>query len=235
VANSVYTAHRENQRELILEVAEDLFIKHGIEHVTIGKIAKASRLTRATIYNYYANKEEIAQEIFKIVTRSWRDRHEREAWGFQGTGYERLANFMTSFFDYLLQNPREARFVAELNYLYAKHWSAEMFVESMLGNLQGDREFVLCCIQGGIADGSLRSDIEPELMLAAFFNFLSGMINRLGEMGDKLAVEYGMSAKTIFPQICELFLDGIRTEPSHQQGGRTIEKSLDVQTAAEAN
>lgn len=215
MANNVYTAHRENQRELILEVAEDLFVKNGIEQVTIKSLAKASRLTRATIYNYYANKEEIAQEIFRTITKSWRERNEREAWNFQGTGYERLENFLTKFFDYLFQNPREASFVAELNYLYAKHWSAEVFVETMLVNLSQDREYVLECIHLGMEDGSLRKDIDPELMLAAFFNFLSGTINRLGEMGDKLAVEYGMGAKTIFTQIYRIFLDGIKAEPSH--------------------
>ena len=123
MANGVYTNHRESQREGILEVAEDLFIQRGIEQVTIGDIAKSSRITRATIYKYFANKEEIAQQIFNIITKGWRDRNEREVWGFQGTGFERLENFLTSFFRYLFQNPREASFVAELNYLYAKKWS----------------------------------------------------------------------------------------------------------------
>jgi len=214
MATGVYTAHRENQRELILEVAEDLFIKHGIEQVTIGKLAKASRLTRATIYNYYANKEEIAQEIFKTITKSWRDRNERETWNFQGTGYERLENFITSFFNYLFQNPREARFVAEVNYLYARHWSVEMFVETMLENLRQDRKYILECIHLGLEDGSLRRDMDPELMLAAFLNFLSGMISRLGAMGDKIAIEFRFGPQEVFTQIYRVFLDGLRPPPT---------------------
>jgi AcrR family transcriptional regulator len=217
VTTSVYTAHRESQVEWILKVAEDLFIQKGVEQVTIGHIAQASRLTRATIYKYFANKEEIAQAIFKVTTKGWRDRNEREVWSFQGTGYERLEKFITSFFDYLFQNPREAGFVAELNYLYAKHWSTEMFVGAMLEHLREDRQFVADSMQRGIEDGSLRGDIDPELMVAAFFNFLSGMISRLGEMGDKVETEFGISSPKIFSQIHRIFLDGLKPPSANVQ------------------
>jgi AcrR family transcriptional regulator len=207
---TVYAAHRENQREWILEVAEDLFIQKGIEQVTIGDIATASRLTRATIYKYFSNKEEMAKEIFKSITKEWRDRNEREVWSFQGTGYERLERFITVFFGHLFDTPREASFVAELNYLYAKEWSAEMFTNTMLENLQEDRQFVLASIHKGVADGSLRADIDPELLLAAFFNFISGTFSRLGEMGDKVEKEFGNSSQAIFSQICRIFMDGLK-------------------------
>jgi AcrR family transcriptional regulator len=217
MSTNIYANHRENQKEWILEVAEDLFIQKGIELVTIGDIAKASRLTRATIYKYFANKEQIAQEIFRSVTKGWRDRNEREVWGFQGTGYELLEKFITVFFSYLFQNPREASFAAELNYLYAKQWSAEMFANTMLENLQEDRQFVLDSIRKGVEDGSLRSDIDPELMLAAFFNFISGTFSRLGEMGDKVEKEFGHSSRAIFTQICRIFLDGLKAPLSNRK------------------
>jgi AcrR family transcriptional regulator len=210
MATNIYVNHRENQREWILEAAEDLFIQKGIEQVTIGSIAEASRLTRATIYKYFSHKEQMAQEIFKSVTKSWRDRNEREVWSYQGTGYERLEKFITVFFGYLFQNPRETSFVAELNYLYAKQWSAEEFTSTMLENLQEDRQFVLDSIHKGIEDGSLRADIDPDLMLAAFFNFISGTLSRLGEMGDKVEKEFGHSSQAIFSQICRIFLDGLK-------------------------
>lgn len=210
MATNVYTAHRENQREWILEISEELFAKGGIEQVTIRAIADACRLTRATIYKYFSNKEEIAQEIFKIITKGWKDRNEQMVWNFQGNGYQRLERFLVSFFDYLFQNPQEASFVAELNYLYAKYWPTEMFVETMMDNLQEDRQFVLECVETGIDDGSLRADMDPELMVAAYFNFLSGMLNRFGTMGDKVEAEFGIRTRTIFEQICRVFLDGLK-------------------------
>ncbi|MBT7188906.1 MAG: TetR/AcrR family transcriptional regulator [Anaerolineae bacterium] len=209
---TIYTTHRENQREGILDAAESLFVEKGIDQVTMSEIAKKSRLTRATIYKYFSNKEEIAEEIFKTITKGWRERNEREVWSFQGSGYQRLEKFITSFFDYLFENPSEASFVAELNYLYAKHWSTDMFVGTMLENLEEDKQFVLDSIQAGISDGSLRTDMESALMLAAFFNFISGTISRFGEMGEKVEAEFGKSSQEIFTKIYRIFLDGLKAQ-----------------------
>lgn len=219
MTTGIYAAHRENQREWILEVAENLFIQKGIESVTFTDIAQAARLTRATVYRYFASKEQIAQEIFKHMSKGWRDRNEREVWSFQGNGYERLERFLTSFFGYLFQNPREASFVAELNYLYAKNWTPDQFAKQMLEYLHEDRDFVLASIRQGMADGSVRQDVGAELMLAAFFNFVSATISRLGEMGEKVEMEFGASAEAIFSQICRFFLNGLKPQ-LRSQGDR---------------
>lgn len=207
----VYANHRENQKGWILEIAEDLFIHKGIANVTIADVAKASRLTRATIYKYFSNKEQMALEIFNMISKGWIDRNERDVWSAAGNGYERIHKFVTSHFEYLIQNPREARFIAEFNYLYAKEWPAEMALKLFSKTLEVDRQRILDCIRQGQQDGSLRGDIAAELVLAAIFNFNSGMLNRLGEMGAKVEVEYGLSVQIIFEQVCRVFLDGLKS------------------------
>jgi AcrR family transcriptional regulator len=47
MSTGVYAAHRENQREWILEVAENQFTQNGIETVTLADVAKRARLTKA--------------------------------------------------------------------------------------------------------------------------------------------------------------------------------------------
>ena len=208
---TVYENHRQTQREWILEVARNLFIQKGIEQVTLANIAEEARLTRATLYNYFSNKEDIAKEIFLTITKGWSALNAREVWSFQGTGFEQLEKFITAFFNYLFEHPQEASLVAEVNYLYAKEWSVEQFTETLLANLQEDRNLVLKSIQKGINDGSLRSDIEAELLLAVFFNFLRATIDRYGQMGDKVEQEFGKSSQAIFTQIVQVFLDGLKT------------------------
>jgi AcrR family transcriptional regulator len=209
MSTGIYINHRENQREWILEVAEGLFIQKGIEQVTIGDIAEASRLTRATIYKYFSNKEQMAQEIFKSVTKGWVERDEREVWSCQGNGYALVERFVNSHFTYLFQNPREASFVAEFNYLYAKEWPTETAMKLFAENLEGERSRLLNSVRRGQQDGSLRTDIDAELLLATILNFNSGMMSRLGELGSKVEGEYGLSVQAIFQQICRVFLDGL--------------------------
>ncbi len=210
MANGVYTNHRENQREWILNVAEDLFIQKGIEKVTLSDITQATRLTRPTLYNYFSSKEQMAQEIFKIVTRGWVERDEREVWSIPGSGYEKIERFINSHFTYLFQNLRESRFIAEFNYLYAKEWSVEQGMKLFAETLESERQNLFASVRAGQADGSLRGDIQAELMLAVILNFNSGMMSRLGELGDKVEGEYGMNVQTIFEQVSRVFLDGLK-------------------------
>jgi AcrR family transcriptional regulator len=207
---NIYAAHRKNQREKILEVAEELFIEKGIEPVTIADIAAASRLTRATIYKYFANRKEIAFEIFKTIISGWHERDKREVWSHPGNGYQRIEKFLTSFCDYLLQFPKETRFVAEFNYLYAKEWPTSQVLETLQQSLNEDRHLVVKSVRQGIADGSLRPDLDPALMVAAIYNLNSSLLGRLGQMGIKLQEEYGISAERIFNEIYRIFINGIK-------------------------
>jgi len=205
----IYTSHRKNQRDKILEVAENLFIKKGIDPVTMADIASASRLTRATIYKYFDNRKEIAFEIFKTVISNWRDIAAAEELSHGGTGFQRIERFLTSFCEYLMANPRETRFIAEFNYLYAREWPARQVLHA-LESLEDVRRIIVEYLRQGIEDGSLESDLNPELTMAAIFNLNSSLVGRLGEMGKKLQDEFDLTAEQIITEIYRIFINGIR-------------------------
>lgn len=214
----IYAAHRKNQREKILEVAEELFIQKGIEPITIANIAAASRLTRATIYKYFHNRKEIAFEIFKAIISGWHERDKREVWPDAGNGYQRIERFLTSFCNYLLRFPKETRFVAEFNYLYAREWPSRQVLKTLRQSLNEDIQFVIDSVRQGIADGSLRQDLDPYLTMATIFNLNSGLLGRLGQMGSKLQEEYSLSADKIFKEIYRIFINGIKAHPDSHKG-----------------
>ncbi len=66
--SKIYQNHRENQLERILEAAEKLFIRDGIDNVSMETIADAARLARKTLYQYFSNKQEIACAILQNLT-----------------------------------------------------------------------------------------------------------------------------------------------------------------------
>jgi AcrR family transcriptional regulator len=138
-------------------VAEELFIEKGIEPVTIADIATASRLTRATIYKYFANRKEIAFEICKTVISGWHERHKREVWIHPGSGYQRIEKFLTSFCDSVLRFPKETRFVAGLNHLYAKEWPSSQVLEALRQVLSEDRN----CLSDASAKVSRMVHCDP--------------------------------------------------------------------------
>jgi AcrR family transcriptional regulator len=212
----VYASHRKNQREKILEVAENLFVKKDIAPVTMADIASASRLTRATIYKYFDNRKEIAFEIYKTIILRWRDIAALEELSRDGTGFQKIERFMTSFRDYLMRSPKETRFVAEFNHLYAREWPARQVLHA-LKSLEDVRRMIVECVRQGIKDGSLKSDLDPELTMAAIFNLNSSLLVRIGEMGKKLQDEFDLTGEQILTEIYRIFINGIKAHPEDVQ------------------
>jgi AcrR family transcriptional regulator len=208
-SDGIYVAHRTSQREKILEVAETLFIERGIESVSISDIAAASRLTRATVYKYFPNLKEIAFDIFQTVVSTWHERN-KQVWSYPGNGFQRIEKFLTSICDHLFQSPDEARFLAEFNNLYAKKWPSSQVLEVLEQTVGEDKNLILKCIRQGIEDGSVRSDLDPGLTMAAIHNLNAGLLSRLGQMGGKLQEEFGIGADRIFSEIYRIFTNGIK-------------------------
>jgi AcrR family transcriptional regulator len=212
-SKSVYVAHRKNQREKILEVARQIFIERGIEPVTVADIATASRLTRATVYKYFANRKEIALEIFKVIISGWHERDKAVVWSNQsGDGFQRLERSINSFCDDLLQFPEETRFVAEFNRIFAKD-----VLHVLRESLGEDSNLVIQCLRQGVADGSLQPDINPNLVMAAIYNLNASLLGRLGQMVKSEEEEYGVAADKVMREIYRIFINGIKANTNSRK------------------
>jgi hypothetical protein len=65
-------------------------------------------------------------------------------------------------------------------------------------------------VRQGIADGSLRSDLNPTLTAAAIINMAVAMTVRLEAHRTSVTIEYGHTPEQIFAETCHLLLQGIR-------------------------
>ena len=59
-----YVKHSDKQRFLILETAEQLFMEYEIKEISMSRIAQECGITRATLYRYFENRDEIVWEIY---------------------------------------------------------------------------------------------------------------------------------------------------------------------------
>lgn len=55
---------RQNRRNLILDAARSLFAEKDFRSVTVRQIAKSAGISIGTLYNYYANLDELFLDIF---------------------------------------------------------------------------------------------------------------------------------------------------------------------------
>lgn len=206
-----YTHHRENQVDRILDAAEDLFIRYGIDRISMGKIADATRISRKTIYEYFANKQEIAWAIFQKFSQG----AATEATHMISpnlNGYQNIENFLFQVGKLLETSPEHMRFIVEFNTLYAREGNASRVQQLHASQSRQINELILM----GIKDGSLRNDLDPKLEGAAILNLLAALNSRFSLLDAQIAEEYGYPVKEIFRGICTSYLRGIKSPQSRR-------------------
>jgi|GEM_PF-5622284 len=60
---SGYDLRRQKKRQDIMRASKELFIKHGIDRVTVDEIANTARVSKVTIYNHFGSRESLIQEL----------------------------------------------------------------------------------------------------------------------------------------------------------------------------
>lgn len=94
-----------NTEKLILESAEDLFLKQGFAKTTMGQIAERVGCNQALVHYYYRTKEKLFDRIFEEKARITVNNFiniESEGATFE----EKLAMKIRMHFDFLKENPR---------------------------------------------------------------------------------------------------------------------------------
>lgn len=212
-----YLEHRENQRERILEVAERLFISGGIDGVNLSDIARAARMTRNTLYEYFPNKQEVAWGIFQKLIRDWKVTSTDAPLEQAGNGFQRIQAMMMQMVNQLVTDPEHLRFIVEFNTLYAREGSPARVLQVIEQTWSGAYDRFALLIRQGIDDGSIRADLDPQLLSAAIMNLINGMNSRFALLGSRISEEYRQPVNDIYQEICRAFLRGIQSTPSHEE------------------
>ena len=63
--------NRDDQRERILEAARSLFGSRGFDAVTMGEVAEAAGVSRATVFNHFGSKVALVEAITENVFAYW--------------------------------------------------------------------------------------------------------------------------------------------------------------------
>jgi AcrR family transcriptional regulator len=206
-----YEAHRERQRRRILSAAERLFDEQGIDRTTMAEVIAASELRPSTIYQYFANKDEIVWAILGGLLEEESARVKALLEGLT-TGLARITALLEHMADELRNRPAQIRFMAQFDAMYARDWPVERLISLEMHLENHGFEVFRELIRDGIADGSLRKDLDPELTLHAVVNAVIGAQRRLASLGEKVEQEYGQSVEKLFRETIRILIFGLRAE-----------------------
>jgi len=169
---------RNQIKDDIFEITMQLILERSINGVTIVDITKKVGISRVTFYKYYNSIHEIAFDIQIKILSEIMDYLEMEA-SRGKNGAEKLRNHCNYFIDLFKTNRDKIRFIAIFDHTYGTSFPTpelqEIYRELILNFRKPLKEIVLL----GIQDGSLRKDLDPELLTLTIAHSLWGLVQRL--------------------------------------------------------
>ncbi|HEY9128168.1 MAG TPA: TetR/AcrR family transcriptional regulator [Acidobacteriaceae bacterium] len=209
-AAAPYTAHRGRQRQRILSAAQALFDARGIDRVTVAEIVTETGIRASTLYEYFANKDEIVWALLEDYMRQSAADAQRRYNAVHGPAIEKIAALFRAFEEELVNEPARVRFMAQFDAMYAREWTVErlMAVEERI--FPGSFKELSSLIRKGIKDGSLRADLDPKVTMHAVMNVVIAAQRRLASLGQRVEEEYGQPVAVMFRESVRILLLGMK-------------------------
>ena len=88
------------KKQIITQVAQNIFSKHGLLKTTVDEIAKAARMGKASLYHYFQSKEEIFKEVVEKENRFLKEKI-REAVNKETTPQKKMKIYILKKMEYL--------------------------------------------------------------------------------------------------------------------------------------
>jgi AcrR family transcriptional regulator len=177
---------RERRRAEILDAADALYAKHGWEALTVDQVARSARLSRALVYVYFRDKEELLFAIGERALRLVRERFIQAAAG-KPLGLDKLEAIGRAYMVYANEFPHYFDFCTRFQ---AHSVAVDPGSHEGACRAAGDGTIatVVEAIETGIRDGSIRPDVgEPILFAVTLWAFTHGVIQLAMAKGNDLA------------------------------------------------
>lgn|SRR5690606_37738791 len=198
---------KDRRRTEIVEAAEELYKELGWDAVTMDSVAKRARLSRALVYVYFKDKQDlhfaIAARAMEMLRRRFEEASERSK-----SGLEKIMSIGRAYMAYSQEFPYYfdacARLEMHVPAPGAGHGPQE------LACLEAGRhvhEIVVANLQLGQQDGTIRADLgDLAVTSRVLWGFTHGIIQIAMTKGEPLA-QVGIS----IPQLTQHALQMIRS------------------------
>jgi AcrR family transcriptional regulator len=180
---------RDRRRAEIVDAAEALYAESGWDSVTMDQVARRARLSRALLYVYFRDKEDL---LFALVGRSLETLRERFVAAQQGhaSGLDEVEAIGHAYLDFSREMPHYfdacSRFQAHRSACIEPHPNEVACM--VAGHLV--HEVIVASLNRGVADGSVRNDLgDPYVTALSLWAFCHGVIQIASTKGGQIEHE----------------------------------------------
>lgn len=201
----------EETRQRILDTALPLLLEQGLFATQMQDIAQVVGISRTSLYRYYRDKYDLATTIcimmFRRMYEAWAAEHPDHG---KLSGLRQVESFLRDFW-------LSPRFGTELLFLaeYDAFFSGVRVTPELVARHQRAFQDVYPdilgqALQAGMADGSIRADLDPHLASVTLANAVRGLQQRLLLRGRALVEVTDAELPRMTGELVNYLLDGLR-------------------------
>jgi AcrR family transcriptional regulator len=200
---------KERRRDEIVEAAEELYRELGWDAVTMDSVARRARLSRALVYVYFKDKQDLH---FAIAARALEVLHQRfiDAASRARTGMDKVEACGRAYMAYAQEFPHFFDACARLE-SHSHDGTAEPSPQALPCIECGKRvhDVVVEALATGQRDGTIRAEIgDLQVVSRVLWGFMHGLIQIAINKGEPLA-QVGISVQQLSQQALALIRVGL--------------------------
>jgi TetR/AcrR family transcriptional regulator len=203
---------REQRRNDIIDAAERVFFSKGWQSSTMDDVAEAAELSKATLYLYFKNRDELYAAILVRGSEILYDGFKRAVES-HGTGLEQTEAIGRA---YMAFHEQHRDYYDAMLYFEARGFDTcddceygqkcEEYRERIM-------ELVARAVGNGVADGTLRADLDPVMTAVLLWASSSGVLSALATSGDKVRTAYNIDLDDFVDAFFEMTFHAIAADP----------------------
>ncbi len=202
---------KQMRRESIIDAAEKMFFAKGIAASTVDEIAEASELSKGTVYLYFKTKEELYMAIVERCMHQLIDMF-HEAVGSAESGLEKVKALGKAMFAYYEKCP------CHFSALFYHHENVPMELDlddphlvPLVEDMNTMAEVSFEAIRIGVADGTIRPDLDPKKASFAIYSMVLGLIRMVAVEDKYLLKKFGLNGKDLIAYAFDLIEHALGT------------------------
>lgn len=187
---------KRHRRNAILKAAKKIVGERGVEGMSMNQVADLTELNKATLYSYFANKDDLIDAIvyegLSLLERKFNKRGQDQV-----SGLEKVLNLTRATFDFYREHPI---YFYAMNHQERRGPGAERetpfsikgdeIASRIFGKLQEN-------IERGIDDGSIREGIDINRFSVVFFAHTYGVMHTVLSKEDVYVDVLGLDSKAV--------------------------------------
>jgi AcrR family transcriptional regulator len=201
---------KESRRENIVNAAEKIIQVKGFEGMTMDDVAVIAELGKGTIYLYFKNKTDLYHAVvcrgLRLLKNSFEKIIKKKA-----TGIENLIAIGQAYYEFCFDYPLYFNAMMHQEVLEVE-WEEQMeYAGVKCCEEVSNQIFVLMAelIRGGIDDGSIRPDLQPQKLTILLWAQITGVLKMTAAKNEILDKFIGVSAEELMEFHIELMRQAI--------------------------